>query len=59
MVQVYALFPEHGSDFSVVTVPAVDGILACVVLVCFSRDDDGRIGDWFNSSTRLILAQLV
>jgi hypothetical protein len=59
MVQVDAFFTEHGGYFSVITVTSVDAILTCVILVCFSGDDDGGTGDWFNSSTRLILEELV
>jgi len=54
MVQVDALITEHGGDFSVVTVAAVDGILTCVILVCLSGDDNGGTRDWFNSATRLM-----
>ena len=57
MVQVDAFFTEHGGDFSVVTVAAVDGILTCIILKCFSGDDNGGTRDWFNSSTRLILGK--
>ena len=55
MVQVDALITEHGGDFSVVTVAAVDGILTGIILECFSGDDNGGTRDCFNSSIRLIL----
>jgi hypothetical protein len=58
MVQVDAFFTEHGGDFGVITIAAVDGILTCIILVRFSGDDNGGTRDWFNSSTRLMFRKV-
>jgi hypothetical protein len=53
MIQVDALVAEHGGDFSVITVPAVDLVLTVVVLEGLSHNHNRGTFNDLDSSARL------